>query len=316
MLPAPLYRSNLLLHKVLNRSAPPVHRLQSESRYFLPRESGLMTWNGLVGSMGLAASLLGCGPSAIQQQSQSAAGRLAPTRAVAVAPLRVPEELAGYESELARLDSLIFFELETAGLYVTGPKVYGRLWDKIASARGGFYNPLTGALNTALLDSAQAQLAAILDNAYGASAIVYPSIVVVPASYEGSKASWDGVSQGGGFDVIGAAVGILFRAVVGILFSAIFGTDDEDDEDDEDYEPEVETGVVPALSLLVLVQELDGSTLYEHRGGIEVFDPRWVDEDDVLKDGKRARKAVEVALKPFTEAIRDLPPISVAQAGP
>ena len=163
MLPAPLYRSNLLLHKVLNRSAPPVHRLQSESRYFLPRESGLMTWNGLVGSMGLAASLLGCGPSAIQQQSQSAAGRLAPTRAVAVAPLRVPEELAGYESELARLDSLIFFELETAGLYVTGPKVYGRLWDKIASARGGFYNPLTGALNTALLDSAQAQLAAILD---------------------------------------------------------------------------------------------------------------------------------------------------------
>ncbi len=254
--------------------------------------------------MGLAVSLFGCGSSAIQQQSQAAAGHLAPTRAVAVAPLQVPAELAGFESALARLDSLILVELETSGLHVTGPEVYGRLWDKIAGARGGFYDPHTGALNAEQLDSARAQLAEILDDAYGASAVVYPSIEFAAASYEGRKASWDGVSQSHGIG------GEVIASAINLLAQAIFGADNES------YEPEVETGIVPALSLVVVMQELNGSTLYQHRGGLEVFDTRWVKEGDILKDAKRARKAVEVALKPFTKAMDELPPITVAQAGP
>ena len=65
----------------------------------------------------------------------------------------------------------------------------------------------------------------------------------------------------------------------------------------------------------MIIEGLDASPLFQHRGGIEVYDARWVEEDEILTDTKRARKAVRVALRPFLDALDDLPPVTVAQAG-
>jgi hypothetical protein len=154
---------------------------------------------------------------------------------------------------------------------------------------GGVYDSLTGEIDELRIEVAREQLRLDLVDLYQADYLLYPEIWLVEAWSSAGVAKWDGVSQ--------AVVGIGTRIINWL--DAILNQ----------YEGFLQPGVVDALSLGIVVESMEGITIFEHAGGIEVLKEA---EDELrgdammyeaaLSDSLRNRRAVEVALQPFLES--------------
>jgi hypothetical protein len=205
---------------------------------------------------------------------------LARTRAIALSPIQVPEDLEEPEPVEAMFDSLIANALRAAGFSVVASDIVLEIWNHGADSIGGYYDPMTGRPDTSKLNPLRRYFRQRLRDEHGAQAVLLPEIVVVDASYADGEASWDGTSQ---------AVAGFFA----ILLSAIANS-------------QMPAGAAEGFSLDVQIESVDGGVVYTNRGGIELWAKpsgdgsrlNWVPRERLFADRKRCEKAVRIALEP------------------
>ncbi len=200
----------------------------------------------------------------------------ASVKVVALGPTQVPRDLSEPELVRARFDHLLENQLRAGGYTVVSYGESQVLWDSLALASKGLYDPVTGQPDESKIAGFRSAVFHELRARYGVDALLLPAILVVPAKLDGDVARWDGTSQG-------AARKKFWKALLGVSHS----------------------GTIPAMSLNVRLSDGDDRALYENRGGIQVLAKAGVQrlEDvprsELFVDEERNLKAVHLALDPL-----------------
>lgn len=200
----------------------------------------------------------------------------ASVKVVALGPTQVPRDLSEPELVRARFDHLLENQLRAGGYTVVPFGETRTVWDSLAVASKGLYDPVTGRPDESKIEGFRTAVFRELKTRYGVDALLLSSVLVVPAKLDGDVARWDGTSQG-------AARKKFWKALLGVSHS----------------------GTIPALSLNVRLSDGDNRALYENRGGIQVLAKAGVErlEDvprsELFVDEERNLKAVHLALDPL-----------------
>lgn len=236
-----------------------------------------MAWGGLPGCASRYT---------VPAEHRPAATYFQAPRTVALAPTAASEGYPFPDESLAAdwltpIDRGVDSTLRAAGIETVAVDSYVVLWDAVLDSIGDLYDAETGELDEERFEAARATLFRVLTERFGASAVLYPEVVVVMAGYRGGSATWDGVKR----PIRGTGGGLL-----GFL-DAIFAPEN------------VEEGVIVALSLNVFIETTDGTALFEHQAGIEVVDDFTEGEfrtrQDLLANGETIRDAIRLALEPI-----------------
>lgn len=182
---------------------------------------------------------------------------------------------AGVIMRAAAYDSLIETLVRGQGFAVVPHDTSNALTARITDSLGGIFDPVTGARDTARIRIIDDSIRAALHKRYDADLWLQPFIIVEGVSFYGSEAKWRGTSE-----KTGAAGGVG---------GALLGT---------------KKGTIPALSLLVFVEDTTGRTVYRGSGGIQLAmkaggfgeKPKNVPMYDLLADRMRNERAVHLAL--------------------
>jgi hypothetical protein len=214
---------------------------------------------------------------------------------IALAPVLGPSGIEVAESSLVQIDALIEGSLLGAGYRCVPRHEYAAIWDRIVGEMGGVFDLETGELDELKLEVARDQLRRDLSDMYHPDYLLHPEVWIVEAEHSAGVASWDGASQ--------AVVGLGTR-VLNVIDAIL-----------NQYDGFLEPGVVNALSLGIVVENMDGIEILQNAGGIEVLkdmERNLRDEgvlfEPVLADPKRNHRAVTTALRPLIEARTDKPP--------
>jgi erythromycin esterase len=187
---------------------------------------------------------------------------------IVVTPVSLPEGVTAPDYVLTWFDELIEESLRGAGFTVIPAKTYVDIWTRINEDAGGFFNPFTGQRDEYRYESGVDELFAELKERFSPDAVLYPEMWIVEAPTAGGFARWDGVSQK-------------------------VGTSAE--------------SAVLALSLGIVVQDMDATELYSNVWGLEVLElyERYVGDfmpvanEDLFADRERGTTAVLKALGPL-----------------
>ena len=201
-------------------------------------------------------------------------------RTVAVGPVFVPRDLDNPDPVRQKFQTLIYQQLRDVGVTVVPSEDVQAIWDSVAGQMNGFYDPVTGQRDEAKIKTVRMHLYHELKAKYAISAMVFPSIAVVPAKLDGDRARWDGASQG-------AAKHGFWKAVAGVSHS----------------------GTIPALSLRIVLSDTEDTRLYENAGGIQVLAKADIDglrdvpRGELFVDHERNSRAVHLALDPLLHPV-------------
>ncbi len=160
------------------------------------------------------------------------------SRNVVVAPLTVPPDLKIPDDVLAACDSVIHSKILGVGFSAIPSTQYADAWDRIVVVMDGLYDTTTGEWDQDRYEIAREQLVRDLSDRNDFRLIVRPEIWFVDAPFSGGTARWDGTSQG----MVGFGTRLLD------FFVQIFNAS-------ESSFPE---GTVPAISLGIIIENLDG----------------------------------------------------------
>jgi hypothetical protein len=210
-------------------------------------------------------------------------------RTIALAPVIGPPGIEVAESLLVQIDMLIEGMLLGSGYQCIPKHEYVGTWDHILTQMGGLYDEATGDLDELKVEVAREQLRRDLLEVYQADFVLHAEIWIVDAAYSGGVAKWDGTSQ----SIVGFGTRLLN------LIDVILG----------EYEGFLQPGMINALSLGVVVENMEGVEIFQNAGGIEVLkDSDRENRGDesvlfeaVLADRKRNLQAVRTALSPLVE---------------
>lgn len=187
---------------------------------------------------------------------------------IVLTPVVLAEGAEVPEAVLLELDSLIAVKVRDAGFGTVPSVVHAEVWTRNVEEIGGLYNPYTGAFDEERFRTAVERLRKELQEKFDPDALLYPEIQVVEAEADYSQARWDGTSQS----------------------VAVRGW-----------------GVFYALSLSVVIEDMDGVGLYMGRGGLELIET-WdrmvgdyvsVPDSSLFADKARIVNAVDLALGPI-----------------
>lgn len=207
----------------------------------------------------------------------------AQVKTVALAPVMLPRELRDGSVEAARqrFDSLLAAALTAAGFAVVPPLQSDAVWTRLRDSVGGFYDTYTGRIVPAKFEAIYVATRRELAARYGAEAWLHASIEIVSLPFGGGTAEWHGTSEpSGGRGGLGGL--LLGRSV----------------------------GRIPALSLVVAVEDTGGTTLYQRAGGIQLLgkiaggDLHRVPAESLFADTARTRGAVRLALDSLPAVLR------------
>ncbi len=189
------------------------------------------------------------------------------TQRIALVPLYVDVDLDVPDTIVSMLDSLVENETTVAGFDVIPSLVYDELWRRIVEDVGGVFDPYTGRRDDERFESAVAQLRRELVERYQPHALLAPELWIVEADFRDARATWDGATQN-------IAESIFRRGV---------------------------DGVVLAITLGIIIEDLDGAELYVNGGGIEVMETLEgpVPPEALFRDAGRIEHAVRTALQPL-----------------
>lgn len=199
------------------------------------------------------------------------------TRIIALAPVETPEKLANPDPVRTRFDSLIIGALRGAGYQVVPAAQSGPLWTRLADSAGGLYDPTTGRVDSVKAHALHGEFLSELRARFNADAVLYPAIVIVGASFDEQKASWDGTSQ-----TIEGAGSFILRALAGVSRS----------------------GTTEALSLAIDIEDIGGDEVFANRGGIQVWSKpsrsgfHEVPRVELFVDETRNERSIQIALGP------------------
>jgi len=210
-------------------------------------------------------------------------------KTIVLAPVRIPAALEDQEPVKAKYESLIDAKLREAGFTVVPSLEYDVLWKRTTEQMGGLFDPMTGKMDEAKVKAVQSHIARELQRTVHADAIVYSTIQPVTIRFVNGVARWDGAEES--IDDYKPN-----NAVDRILFSGRYGG---------------ATGTVTALSLITIIDDVNGVTMYANSGGIQLL-ALWagrslgsagnfvpVPRKDLFAGDDRYTKPVNLALNPL-----------------
>lgn len=186
----------------------------------------------------------------------------------------LPDGLSRPDEVSAGFESLITAGLTSAGIGVIPAKEFDQLWKQGAESIGGLYDATTGKVDPQKLKELRGSVGRALKERFNADAVLLPQFTVVKASFNGGRASWDGVKQ------------TMTKGFMGALAGG------------NTY------GTIPAMSLVVFIDNDDGKDLFVNSGGLQVtvklagngkFEDLPI--DSLFADPERNSMAVSEALK-------------------
>ncbi len=195
---------------------------------------------------------------------------------IAVAPLGVPEGLADPTLLVTEFSSAIDEVLSSHGYSVIRPQQYQTIWKRISRESDDFLNPVTHERNEVKMTKAMFQTLDELGADFELDGVLFPSIVLVKATFAAGTAVWDGVEQQ--IETAGPVMSFLSGA---------------------------QRGEIGALSLRVCIRGKDGEPIFLNSGGIEVLSKMSgkefvsVPRQNLFADKERNRRAVTTALEPL-----------------
>jgi hypothetical protein len=200
------------------------------------------------------------------------------TRTIALAPSVAHFELEDPAPVYARFDSLIAAELKVAGFTVVPAQESFSIWKRLSDSLGGLFDPRSGERDTVRLNTARRLTMIELRGRFGADAWLHPSFHLVRADFRNGTAKWDGAKES-------------YQSTGGKILNALAGV--------STY------GTSGAISLSVVIENMQGVDLYSNRGGVQLYmrpkgrDFVQVDRRDLFVDPLRNHAAVRTALGPF-----------------
>lgn len=207
---------------------------------------------GVVGLVAFAGSLLGSSrpegrcDKHLNKFSAPKDSILERVKTVAVTPLTIQGDMSDPARQRGRtaLEPAVESELRSAGFAVVPATVLDSVWLHLVDSIGTLYDPKTGAPDTVRFSAARKAATQVLRERYSADAVLDIYVGVVSASFQETTASWDGTSQ---------TYGNFGHQLLGALFGNVY------------------RGRTRALSLIANLQSLEGQSLYEGRGGLQVY---------------------------------------------
>ncbi len=201
-------------------------------------------------------------------------------KVVAIAPVRVPDDLEDAEPVKARFDALLTDRLRAAGIAVVPASDVAPVVEAKTKEVGPLFDATTGKIDPERAKARRAAIGQALKERFGADVWIEPQVRVVHAPVSGDVAKWDGVSEP-------VNQGFLQTLLV------------------------KHSGSVPALSFYVWLSNVQGEYLYVNAGGIQVLGrvalggsyvkrPR----AELFADDERNANAVVVAIAPLVEQRR------------
>ncbi len=229
---------------------------------------------------------LGAGLATAGWGGAGVAGPRQGIKTIALTSVGLPHDYGNIPGAREKFDSLIAERLRAAGFTVVPPQISESIWTHVRDSTGGFFDTYTGKRIEAKYAVVRTATMAALRSQYQADAWLHPVIRVVGARFTGGKVKWHGTEEQSG--------------APGGLGGFLFGS---------------KTGAVPALSLFVFVEDMEGKDLYAGVGGIRLVEriqgDRFVPvpRDSLFGDGARNAAAIHLALD-------SLPLHLVARQGP
>jgi len=199
-------------------------------------------------------------------------------KTIALYAVLAPSELGSVDPQRGKFAALIAAQLEAAGFTVVPPEVSDSIWTRLTDSLGGLHDSHTGERDTVKLNTARTLAMSELQARFHADAWLHPYIVFSDAKYEEGDAQWDGAKQS-------------YQSLGKKLLTALLG--------------EGTSGKTKALSLWVVMEDMDGEELYENQGGLQLYmipqgqDVVKIDPAELYADSKRNSTAVRLALEPL-----------------
>ena len=193
----------------------------------------------------------------------------------------MPEDYARSDSMKAVFDSLLSAELGQAGFKVVSGSVFEQIHQESVDSLGGAFDPKTGAQDTVRARQVHLRDLEQLKSRHQADALLRPRLEAVVAPFSSGTAHWDGASQK------------LWKGTQGI-----FGVLDN------------RTGKISALSVVVVIEDMEGKALYVDGGGLSLMSritggDHFVDlpEDSLFGNPQRNANSVQLALAALTRPV-------------
>lgn len=195
-------------------------------------------------------------------------------KGVALSPLSVPE---GFDSlpHAAVLDSLLTALLTSAGYDVLPSTDAGGVWKHLVDSTAGLFSPTTGALDSVKYRAVHTGVLRELLARHGAVYWLRDSLAVAIIPWDVGIARWDGQSERVG--------------------------------------PSDRGGTVAVLTLVLAVEDPDGTVVATGRGGLQALFHFQGDcvcavpRDQILANGKFLRQGVQAALQMLVTSVSTAP---------
>ncbi len=198
---------------------------------------------------------------------------------LALTPVEVFVELEDMEPVKAKLDAIIEARLREAGFTTVPASEYAQVEKKMIELVGGYFDPISGKKDEAKYKRVQEHVRREISTKYEGHAVLRPAILRIGARFHGMTANWHGVQE--------EATSFASRLMGGLW-----------------------AGNIPASSLRVSIEDIQGNPLYMNFGGLELlskysyeffkgvkFEP--VPRVELFKHEERLRQAVDIALGPL-----------------
>ena len=211
---------------------------------------------------------------------------VAAVRTIGLLPVDVTESVPNTDAVAERYESLIGAQLEQAGFQLVKPAAMREIRERLKKTLGGLYDPMTGRELPGKVKAFQEYSRSEYLMSHKVDATLWVGIIVRRARISGASADWDGVSETAtGHSGVG---GFLTDTFSGNAFS----------------------GVLPALSVGIVLTDTHDERLYERAGGLQLLEylrrdgsdyaqPR-VDPRALMTDPARDARALAIALDPLT----------------
>lgn len=212
---------------------------------------------------------------------------------IALTPLGLPNDLEDAAAVRAKFEPLIEAKLRQAGFATIPPERYDEIWKQMSSELGGIYDPNTGKADEAKYNTIREHTYRELSAKFHAEAVLHSSIQAVKASFRSTTASWHGTSES-----LSTAQTGFAQFMEGFASGGSYGS-------------------VTALSLGVLIRDINGVDVYSQWGGLQLITKRvgstfvGVPRSNLFTDDARNSAAVDIALHDLLAEA----PAPVGQAG-
>ncbi|MGE3978370.1 MAG: hypothetical protein AB7F94_12380 [Nitrospira sp.] len=204
----------------------------------------------------------------------------AKVKVIALAPVSVPEGLENAEKVKTKYEELIARTLHERGFTVVLSGEFDKVYKKTIEQMGGVYDPMTGKFDNVKGNAVGSHVFRELQRVVHSDAVLIPKVVVLSVRHFNGLAKWDGVTESiGGGQISGALDWFWATSRYGGV-----------------------SGSMNALSLVVIIDDMNAVTMYANAGGIQLlgrysgieFEP--IPQAEILSSEDRYQISTELAL--------------------